>query len=41
MAGQLLSRKHSDGNTSAYTYDNDSRTATTAAYSKTTTYAWG
>ncbi|MFH8562125.1 RHS repeat domain-containing protein [Streptomyces sp. NPDC017988] len=29
-AGQLLSRKHSDGNTSAYTYDDDSRTATTA-----------
>ncbi|MFH8562469.1 DUF6531 domain-containing protein [Streptomyces sp. NPDC017988] len=39
-AGQMLTRKYADGNTSTYTYDNDGRTATMAADGKTTTYAW-
>ncbi|MCL7381280.1 DUF6531 domain-containing protein [Streptomyces sp. 35G-GA-8] len=39
-AGQMLTRKYSDGNTLTYTYDNDGRTSTMAADSKTTTYTW-
>ncbi|GGZ81565.1 MULTISPECIES: RHS repeat-associated core domain-containing protein [Streptomyces rochei group] len=39
-AGQMLTRKYSDGNTITYTYDNDGRTATMLADGKTTTYAW-
>lgn len=37
-AGQMLTRKYSDGNTIAYTYDNDGRTATMTADGTTTTY---
>ncbi|WP_353947239.1 DUF6531 domain-containing protein [Streptomyces sp. HUAS MG91] len=39
-AGQMLSRKYSDGNTITYTYDNDGRTDTMAADGKTTSYTW-
>ncbi|WP_327396989.1 DUF6531 domain-containing protein [Streptomyces phaeochromogenes] len=39
-AGQMLTRKYSDGNTITHTYDNDGRTATMAADGKTTTYTW-
>ncbi|MFC9803585.1 DUF6531 domain-containing protein [Streptomyces bacillaris] len=39
-AGQMLTRKYADGNTIAYTYDNDGRTATMKADSTTTTYTW-
>lgn len=39
-AGQMLTRKYSDGDTSTYTYDADGRTATMAADGKTTTYSW-
>jgi RHS repeat-associated protein len=39
-AGQMLTRKYSDGNTITYTYDADGRTATMAADGKTTTYTW-
>ncbi|MFB7272679.1 DUF6531 domain-containing protein [Streptomyces sp. NPDC056244] len=38
--GQMLTRKYSDGNTLTYTYDNDGRTSTMVADSKTTTYTW-
>ncbi|WP_405388003.1 DUF6531 domain-containing protein [Streptomyces sp. NBC_01102] len=37
-AGQMLTRKYSDGNTIGYTYDNDGRTATMTADGATTTY---
>lgn len=39
-AGQMLTRKYSDGNTITYTYDNDGRTATMLADGKTTRYTW-
>ncbi|WP_238995483.1 RHS repeat-associated core domain-containing protein [Streptomyces cyaneogriseus] len=39
-AGQMLTRKYSDGNTISYTYDNDGRTSTMTADGKTTTYTW-
>jgi RHS repeat-associated protein len=39
-AGQMLTRKYSDGNTITYTYDADGRTATMAADGRTTTYTW-
>ncbi|MFE7612307.1 DUF6531 domain-containing protein [Streptomyces celluloflavus] len=39
-AGQMLTRKYSDGNTITYTYDADGRTAMMAADGKTTTYTW-
>ncbi|MFJ2137072.1 DUF6531 domain-containing protein [Streptomyces sp. NPDC087228] len=39
-AGQMLTRKYSDGNTITHTYDADGRTATMAADGKTTTYTW-
>ncbi|MFI9182074.1 DUF6531 domain-containing protein [Streptomyces goshikiensis] len=39
-AGQMLTRKYSDGNTITYTYDADGRTGTMAADGKTTTYTW-
>ncbi|MEU3036536.1 DUF6531 domain-containing protein [Streptomyces griseoaurantiacus] len=39
-AGQMLTRKYSDGNTTTYTYDDDGRTTTMAADGKTTTYTW-
>ncbi len=39
-AGQILTRKYSDGNTIAYTYDPDGRTATMKADGTTTTYSW-
>ncbi|MFH8290293.1 DUF6531 domain-containing protein [Streptomyces sp. NPDC018059] len=39
-AGQMLTRKYSDGNTLTYTYDDDGRTATMAADGKTTAYTW-
>ncbi|MFE3151823.1 DUF6531 domain-containing protein [Streptomyces sp. NPDC059218] len=39
-AGQILTRKYADGNTIAYTYDNDGRTSTMTADGATTTYAW-
>ncbi|WP_432095280.1 DUF6531 domain-containing protein [Streptomyces sp. bgisy100] len=39
-AGQMLTRKYADGNTTTYTYDADGRTATMAADSTTTNYAY-
>ncbi len=39
-AGQMLTRKYSDGNTITYTYDADGRTSTMAADGKATTYTW-
>ncbi|MGW6792421.1 DUF6531 domain-containing protein [Streptomyces chartreusis] len=39
-AGQMLTRKYSDGNTITYGYDNDGRTSTMAADGATTTYTW-
>ncbi|MFF2901985.1 DUF6531 domain-containing protein [Streptomyces sp. NPDC057966] len=39
-AGQILTRKYADGNTIAYTYDNDGRTSTMTADGATTTYTW-
>ncbi len=39
-AGQMLTRKYSDGNTITYTYDADGRTATMAADGKATRYTW-
>ncbi|MFE7929815.1 DUF6531 domain-containing protein [Streptomyces sp. NPDC057456] len=39
-AGQMLTRKYSDGNTFTYTFDADGRTSTMAADGKTTKYTW-
>ncbi|MFH8989791.1 DUF6531 domain-containing protein [Streptomyces sp. NPDC017940] len=39
-AGQMLTRKYSDGNTLTHTYDDDGRTATTTADGRTTSYTW-
>ncbi|ULR56084.1 DUF6531 domain-containing protein [Streptomyces deccanensis] len=39
-AGQMLTRKYSDGNTIGYSYDNDGRTSSMTADGVTTTYTW-
>ncbi|MEU9711087.1 DUF6531 domain-containing protein [Streptomyces sp. NPDC047967] len=39
-AGQILTRKYSDGSTTTYSYDDDGRTSTMLADGKTTTYTW-
>ncbi|UYQ66702.1 DUF6531 domain-containing protein [Streptomyces peucetius] len=39
-AGQMLTRKYSDGSTIAYAYDDDGRTSTMTADGRTTTYTW-
>ncbi|MEV4920930.1 DUF6531 domain-containing protein [Streptomyces tirandamycinicus] len=39
-AGQMLTRKYSDGNSIGYTYDSDGRAATMTADGKTTTYTF-
>ncbi|MER7967158.1 DUF6531 domain-containing protein [Streptomyces ardesiacus] len=39
-AGQILTRKYSDGNTISYSYDNDGRTSSMTADGVTTNYTW-
>ncbi|WP_405894959.1 DUF6531 domain-containing protein [Streptomyces sp. NBC_00104] len=39
-AGQMLTRKYSDGNTIGYSYDNDGRTSSMTADGVTTNYTW-
>ncbi|MFD5127027.1 DUF6531 domain-containing protein [Streptomyces olindensis] len=39
-AGQMLTRKYSDGNTITYSYDNDGRTSSMTADGVTTNYTW-
>ena len=39
-AGQMLTRKYSDGNTIGYAYDNDGRTSSMTADGVTTNYTW-
>ncbi|WP_438306865.1 DUF6531 domain-containing protein (plasmid) [Streptomyces sp. HUAS TT11] len=39
-AGQMLTRKYSDGNTITYAYDNDGRTSSMTADGVTTNYTW-
>ncbi|MFH8935923.1 DUF6531 domain-containing protein [Streptomyces griseosporeus] len=39
-AGQMLTRKYSDGNTISYAYDADGRTSSMTADGATTTYTW-